>query len=178
MLVLVANAVEVVATPKNILFILADDQRSEVLGCYGNALIQTPALDQLAAEGVRFENFFCEAPICAASRATIMTGLSQRSHGYNFGEPPVSSAYFSTSYPAYLKANGYRTGFTGKFGFPYSMNKNHEQFDFFKPYGRAPYLKKMPDGSIRHETDLCADAAIEFIKTKSGEYSVLPFGQF
>ena len=98
----------------NIIFLLADDQRSDVLGCYGNELIHTPTLDQLAADGVRFENFFCETPICSASRSTLMSGLSQRSHGFNFGEPPVPAKYISTSYPAYLKANGYRTGFTGK----------------------------------------------------------------
>ncbi|MDF7824016.1 sulfatase [Pontiellaceae bacterium B12227] len=150
---------------RNIIFILADDQRGDALGCYGNELIQTPTIDQLAADGVRFDNFFCETPICSASRATLLSGLSQRSHGFNFGEPPLPSKYISTSYPAYLKANGYRTGFTGKYGFRYSRNDKKEQFDFFKPYDRDPYLKKMPDGSLRHETDLCADAAIEFIQT-------------
>jgi arylsulfatase A-like enzyme len=149
----------------NIIFFLADDQRSDVLGCYGNELIHTPTLDQLAADGVRFENFFCETPICSASRSTLISGLSQRSHGFNFGEPPVPAKYISTSYPAYLKANGYRTGFTGKYGFRFSRNDKKEQFDFFKPYDRNPYLKKMPDGSLRHETDLCADAAIEFLQT-------------
>jgi arylsulfatase A-like enzyme len=153
------------APKKNIIFILADDQRSDVLGCYGNKLIQTPTIDHLATEGVRFENFFCETPICSASRATIMTGLSQRTHGFNFGEPKIDEKYIATSYPAYLKANGYRTGFTGKFGFGYAKNDKKEQFDFYKPYDRNPYLKKMPDGSLRHETDLCADAAVEFIKT-------------
>ncbi|VGO12546.1 Arylsulfatase [Pontiella desulfatans] len=149
---------------KNIVFILADDQRNDVLGCYGNDLIQTPTIDQLASNGVRFENFFCETPICSASRATLISGLSQRTHGYNFGEPAVDANYIPTSYPAYLKASGYRTGFTGKYGFRFSKNDRKQQFDFFKPYDRNPYLKKMPDGSLRHETDLCADAAIEFIK--------------
>lgn len=150
---------------KNVIFLLADDQRHDVLGCYGNDLIKTPTLDQLAADGVRFENFFCETPICSASRSTLISGISQRSHGYNFGEPPVPGKYISTSYPAYLKANGYRTGFAGKYGFRFSENGKKELFDFFKPIGRDPYLKKMPDGSLRHETDLCADAAIKFIKT-------------
>ncbi len=151
--------------PRNVVFILADDQRSDVLGCYGNSLIQTPTIDRLAAEGVRFENFFCETPICSASRATLFTGLTQRTHGYNFGEPPVPASYIATSYPAYLKANGYRTGFAGKFGFGYSAKDKDEQFETYKPYDRDPYLKPMPDGTLRHETDLCADAAIEFIET-------------
>lgn len=150
---------------RNILFILADDQRSDVLGCYGNELIQTPTIDRLAAEGVRFDNFFCQTPICSASRATIISGLSQRTHGFNFGEPAIPAEYIETSYPAYLKSHGYRTGFTGKYGFRFSENDKSKQFDFFKPYSRNPYLKKMPDGSLRHETDLCADAAVQFIET-------------
>lgn len=158
-------ALSATAAPKNIIFILADDQRADVLGCYGNDLIQTPTLDGLAENGVRFDNFFCETPICTASRATIMTGLSQRTHGFNFGELPVPAEYIATSYSAYLKANGYRTGFTGKYGFRYARDDKEEQFDFFKPYRLHPYLKKQPDDSLRHETDLCADAAIEFIKT-------------
>ena len=150
---------------KNIIFIMADDQRSDVLGCYGNKLIQTPTIDRLAAEGVRFENFFCQAPICAASRAGIFSGLTQRTHGYNFGEPAVDRKYISTSYPMVLKEAGYRIGFAGKYGVKFAGGGLKEAFDFFREIDRDPYLKEMPDGSLRHETDLCADAAIEFIKS-------------
>jgi arylsulfatase A-like enzyme len=118
----------------------------------------------LAAEGVRFENAFCEVPICAASRATLFSGLSQRTHGYNFGEAPVLGEYVATSYPMLLKDAGYRIGFAGKYGMAFANPGLRKQFDFFKKIGRSPYLKKMPDGSKRHETDLCADAAIEFIQ--------------
>ncbi len=149
----------------NIIFFLADDQRDAVLGCYGHPIVKTPTLDRLAAEGVRFENSFCEVPICAASRASIFTGLSQRTHGYNFGEPPISSEYVATSYPVLLKAAGYRTGFAGKYGVEYSEPGMEGRFDYFKLIDRNPYLKKMPDGSLRHETELCGDAAIEFIQS-------------
>ena len=151
------------AEKPNIIFLLADDQRNDVLGCYGNELIQTPTLDRLAAEGVRFENAFCEVPICAASRATILSGLSQRTHGYNFREPPVPAEYVATSYPALLKVAGYRVGFAGKYGTAFAGQGVKNTFDFFRAINRNPYLKKMPDGSLRHETDLCVDAGIEFI---------------
>ncbi len=153
----------------NIIFILADDQRNDVLGCYGNELIQTPTLDRLAAEGVRFENAFCEVPICAASRSTLFTGLSQRTHGYNFTEPPVSAEHMATSYPMVLKAAGYRIGFAGKYGMAFAKPGLKKQFNFFKEIGRNPYLKKMPDGSLRHETDLCVDAGIEFLKSNPAD---------
>lgn len=152
-------------TPPNIVFFLADDQRSDVLGCYGNELIETPVIDRLAAQGVRFENAFCQVPICAGSRATLFTGLSQRTHGYNFTEPPVAKKYIATSYPMVLKEVGYRVGFAGKFGLKFAKPGLKREFDFIREIGRNPYLKKMPDGSLRHETDLCADAAIEFIRS-------------
>jgi arylsulfatase A-like enzyme len=148
----------------NIIFFLADDQRHDVLGCSGNPIVKSPTLDRLAAEGVRFENAFCEVPICAASRATLFSGLSQRTHGYNFGESAVSGEFVAASYPMVLKDAGYRIGFAGKYGMAFAKPGLRKQFDFFKKIGRDPYLKKMPDGSKRHETDLCADAAIEFIQ--------------
>lgn len=153
------------AAKPNIIFFLGDDQRSDVLGCYGNKLIKTPTIDRLAAEGVRFENSFCEVPICAASRSTIFSGLSQRTHGYNFGEMPVETKYMNTSYPMVLKSAGYRIGFAGKYGMSFAKPGMKGEFDFFKAIGRHPYLHKMPDGTLRHETDLCSDAAIEFIKS-------------
>jgi len=157
------------AERKNILFFLADDQRNEVLGCYGHPIAKTPTLDRLASEGVRFENAFCEVPICAASRASIFTGLSQRTHGFNFCVPPIERKYIETSYPVLLKAAGYRTGFVGKYGVEYAKPGMKERFDFFKPIDRNPYLKTMPDGSLRHETELCGDAAIEFIQSNSNQ---------
>lgn len=153
------------STAPNVIFLLADDQREDVLGCYGNPLIQTPTIDKLAAEGVRFDNVFCEVPICAASRSTLFTGLSQRTHGYNFGEPKVSAEHMATSYPLVLKNAGYRVGFAGKYGMTYVAPGMKREFDFFKPIDRNPYLKEMPDGSLRHETDLCVDAGIEFLQT-------------
>ena len=149
----------------NIIFFLADDQRDDTLGCAGNTIIQSPTLDQLAAQGVRFENTFCEVPICAASRATLFSGLSQRTHGYNFREQPVPSKYIVTSYPMMLKSAGYRIGFAGKYGTHFGGTGLKKEFDFVKNIGRNPYLKEQPDGTLRHETDLCADAAIQFIES-------------
>ena len=65
----------------NIIFILTDDQRWDALGFAGNEIIQTPEMDRLAEEGVYFENAFVTTPICAASRASLLTGLYERTHG-------------------------------------------------------------------------------------------------
>ncbi|MGB0371796.1 MAG: sulfatase family protein [Opitutales bacterium] len=149
----------------NIIFFLADDQRADVLGAYGNTFAITPTLDRLASEGVLFENAFCQAPICAASRATLFTGLTQRTHGYNFGKPPVPSKYIETSYPAALKSSGYRVGFAGKYGVKFQKPGLRKTFDFYQYINRSPYIKKLKNGTERHETDLCADAAIRFIES-------------
>ena len=149
----------------NIIFFLADDQRDDTLGCAGDPIVKTPTIDKLAEQGIRFSNTFCQVPICAASRATLFTGLTQRTHGFNFKERPVHKKYIETSYPKVLKEGGYRIGFAGKYGMRFETPGLKKHFDYFKHINRDPYLKKMPNGTLRHETDLCADAAIQFIRS-------------
>ena len=57
------------APVKNVLFIMADQLRADYIGCAGMATLRTPHIDALAAEGVRFTNAFCNAPVCGPSRA-------------------------------------------------------------------------------------------------------------
>ena len=66
----------------NIIFILTDDQRWDALGYAGNAIIKTPNMDDLARNGLYFKNAFASTPICAASRASLLTGLYERTHNY------------------------------------------------------------------------------------------------
>jgi len=98
----------------NIILLLTDDQRNDTLGCAGHPIVQTPNIDRLAAQGVRFENCFVTTSICAASRASIFTGLHERTHGYTFGKPAVNRDYTLASYPVLLRRSGYRTGFIGR----------------------------------------------------------------
>ena len=148
----------------NIVLILTDDQRWDALSCAGNAVLKTPHMDRLAAEGVRFENAFVTTPICAASRASIFTGLYERTHGYTFATPPVRAEHVALSYPAMLRAAGYRTGFVGKFGIGLAGGRKAtaRMFDSFRPLGRSPYFKKVGEAK-RHATDITADRAIEFL---------------
>ncbi len=59
---------------QNLLFILSDEHRRDITGCHGNGLVKTPHLDALAARGVRFDNAYCNCPICVPSRASLATG--------------------------------------------------------------------------------------------------------
>lgn len=161
--VLFAAAGQVPAQRPNLLFLLLDDQRNDSLGCAGHPILQTPKIDRLAADGVRFVNAFVTTSICAASRASILTGLHERTHGYNFARPPVARGQMLASYPGRLRAAGYQTGFVGKYGIRTAGNPEPVIFDDFKTIGRSPYFKPQPDGSVRHETDLVADHAIAFL---------------
>jgi len=149
----------------NILFFLIDDQRDDTLGCAGHPIVKTPVVDRLAERGVRFRNTFVTTSICAASRASIFTGLVERTHGYTFGKPPAPARFIETSYPALLRAAGYRTGFVGKYGIKAEGAEEAEarMFDFCRKITQ-PHFKEQPDGSLRHETEVCGDAGIEFLR--------------
>ena len=82
----------------NVIFLLIDDQRNTSLGCAGHPIIKTPVIDDLAGEGVRFSNAFVTTSICAASRASIFTGMHERSHQFTFNTKPLSQEYLKNSY--------------------------------------------------------------------------------
>jgi arylsulfatase A-like enzyme len=118
------------AARPNFLFILTDDQRFDALGCAGNPIIRTPNVDRLAGEGIRFERAFVTTPICAASRASILTGTYERTHTYTFTKPPLARAFTDVSFPVRFRRAGYRTGFVGKFGVAVTEDVRDEMFDF------------------------------------------------
>ena len=164
-----ADALGKAADRPNIIFFLSDDHRWDRMGCAGHPFLKTPTMDRLAKEGVRFSNMFVTTSICAASRATLLTGLYERTHRYTFGTPPIAGRFSQASYPAVLRGAGYRTGFIGKFGVNIAQADRESMFDSFQPIGRNPYLKKQPDGSLRHESELAGDRAIEFINQQKGD---------
>jgi len=151
-------------TSPNIVFFLSDDQRNDFLGCAGHPVVQTPFIDDLARRGVRFDHAFVTTSICAASRATLLTGLWERAHRYTFGTPAIATEFVARSYPAVLRNAGYRTGFIGKFGVKVPSQGTQQMFDVCEPLNRTPYVKTMPDGSKRHLTDLIGDRAIAFLR--------------
>ncbi|MCA9138644.1 MAG: sulfatase [Planctomycetales bacterium] len=83
--IIVLGIVDVAAAKQhNILFILADDLAWSDLGCYGHPWHKTPSIDRLAAEGMRMTNGYAPAPICSASRASILTGKTTARLGFEF----------------------------------------------------------------------------------------------
>lgn len=182
----------------NILFIMADDQRADAFGFMGNRDVITPYLDNLASDGVVFENAYHVAPICLPSRTSVMTGQYLGTHGSGFDRPTdyiITEDEFKTSYPVLLRSNGYFTGFIGKFGFAVGegkkvKNKNYQDerkympahhFDVWNGFpGQGSYFPK--DGKFNgyenkwkasHLTEFMGDQAIDFFR--KAKHSGKPF---
>lgn len=150
----------------NIIFILTDDQRWDALGHSGNNIIHTPNMDRLAQEGTYFKNAFVTTPICAASRASIMTGLYERKHKYTFRQPPLNKQFIAQSYFLLLKNAGYYNGFFGKFGVNFENQQDTLLFDVYRPKQQDGFFRLSEDGTQqKHLTDVIADQAINFIKS-------------
>jgi|Deesub1362B_J571_1020462.scaffolds.fasta_scaffold01224_2 arylsulfatase len=140
------------AAKPNIVFILADDLGYAELGCYGQEIIQTPNLDQLAAEGMRFTQHYAGSPVCAPSRCSLLTG-KHTGHAYIRandempergdvwhdpaleGQRPIPEGMATVA--TYLKQAGYATACIGKWGLggPGSPgHPNRHGFDLFFGY--------------------------------------------
>lgn len=158
----------------NIIFILTDDQRFDAIGYNGNKYVQTPEMDNLAESGTFFKNAIVTTPICAGSRASILTGLHERSHNFNFQTGNLREEYMANSYPTVLKKNGYYTAFFGKYGVRY--DDLDKQFDVYESYDRNDnfkdrrgYFYKTIDKDTVHLTRYTGQKALDFIENASNE---------
>ncbi|QGJ69147.1 N-acetylgalactosamine 6-sulfate sulfatase [Planctomycetales bacterium 10988] len=172
--------------PPNVILILADDLGYGDLGCYGQKLIQTPHLDQLAKSGIRFTQAYAGSPVCAASRAVLMTG-------YHTGHAPVRDNI--PHYESYLEEEdftlaelfqqaGYQCGGVGKWslgdpgtvGRPANqgfsswlgyLNQDHAHY-YFPEYldDNEGRLSLTGNTETRHAYShhLMADRALEFVR--------------
>lgn len=170
-LILVLGALSLVssqaAKQPNIVFFFTDDQTTSTLACYGHPVVQTPNIDRLAAEGTRFANAFVSHSICWVSRTSILSGLTGRSYGTPGDPNTMRPEAVKTLYTDLLRDNGYRTAHFGKWHTRLPKgNRSADHFDVFEAIGRNPFYKKLPDGSLRHETELIVDRGIEFIENQ------------
>src|SRR5215210_2615231 len=120
-LVLLAAAGPALAAPPNLIFILADDLGYGELGSYGQKVIQTPQLDRMARDGMRFTQFYAGATVCAPSRSVLMTGLHHgrtRVRGNAGAVNPAAQALREDDITVadILQDAGYRTALIGKWG--------------------------------------------------------------
>lgn len=170
----------------NIVVILTDDQGIWSLGCYGNQEIKTPNLDRLAADGVRFDNFYCTSPVCSPARASLLTGKIPSQHGIldylsggngNAAQEAIEFLKDHKGYTDVLAENGYTCGLSGKWhlGDSFHPQKGYSFWYAHQKGGGAYYNAPMVrDGKPVEEkeyiTDRITDEAISFIdREKEGE---------
>ncbi|MYE83976.1 MAG: sulfatase-like hydrolase/transferase, partial [Gammaproteobacteria bacterium] len=137
----------------NILFIFSDQHRHDVLGCAGHPVVETPHLDRLAAEGVRFTETWCQSPICQPSRASVITG--QYTHQFNmFSNTGPLDPAVPTVMQA-LQEKGYETATIGKthyHGMP-TAEQVEESDGPFDMRGFAPFVQDFGWDHVLEEYD-------------------------
>jgi arylsulfatase A-like enzyme len=167
----------------NIVFVLADDLGWAELGCYGSEFNETPHLDRLADEGVRFTDAYAAAPVCSPMRASFLTGQYPARVGITDYLRPNDENYLSTDHVTVaemLGRAGYRCGVIGKWHLngDYSRRRGmpgqhgfHEVIcsersgigggDYFAPYRHLPHVK--PHTESEYLTDRLNQEAVDFI---------------
>ncbi len=166
----------------NIVFILADDLGYGDLGCYGQRTIQTPFLDRMAAEGVRFTQAYAGSTVCAPSRCCIETGR-HTGHAFIRGNGPIPP-FEERGVGEVMRDAGYRTALLGKWSLGglgtvgYPMDKGYEKWFGFFSQGHAHnyYPEHLLDGrtarllrgnlgaeKTEYAPDLFTDRALGFI---------------
>jgi choline-sulfatase len=119
---------------RNIVFIIGDDHANHTLGCYGNDIIRTPNLDQLASKGVRFTRAYANSPICSASRQSILTGRYPHAAGVTLLSTPFPEEQLTIA--DHLVKHGYETAVIGKthfnnnlsHGFKHVLGKDYKSY--------------------------------------------------
>jgi arylsulfatase A-like enzyme len=166
----------------NILFILSDDQGPWAMRCAGNEEIITPALDELAARGIRFDNFFCVSPVCSPARASLLSGEIPSRHGVhdwirggNVGPGRIDYLEGRTLITDVLARAGYRCGLVGKW---HLGAADVPREGFVKWYAHQSGMSAYYDAPMVDETRLCTgkgyltdeltDIAIDFLHDEAG----------
>lgn len=146
----------------NILWITSEDN-SPLLGCYGDEQAQTPNLDRLAREGVRYRNAFANAPVCSAARSTLIMGMYACSVGIHNHRSKVRVPQSFRSYPEYLRESGYYCTNNSKMDYNY-VRKGGEAWD--ESSDKAHYDNRKPgrpffavfNTTLSHEGQLTEEA--------------------
>ena len=175
------QTVQAADTPMNLVFILADNQSSEALAVYGNRDVETPNIDRLAAEGIRFDRAFAVNGLCSATRATLMTGLIPSAHGMHDAIPDPILRQMPDDWnvvkeyptlPQILANRGYRTAMVGKWHLgQYKKPQIGYQYWVTFPYGHTLSFwdnQVIDNGKTypvkdRHIVDFFTEKAVEFI---------------
>lgn len=161
----------VMARPRNVVFILSDDHRYDFMSFMEEApdFLETPHLDRMAAKGAHLANAFVTTSLCSPSRASILTGRYAHNHQVVDNTSPIPEG--TVFFPTYLKSQGYRTAFMGKWHMGESDDRPQPGFDRWISFrGQGVYYNPefSFDGKRRkvtgYVTDLLTDYAIDWLR--------------
>jgi len=159
--------------PPNILFIIADDLRFDLLGCNGHTHAHTPNIDRLAQEGTNFTSFFATTPLCSPSRAAFLSGLYPHSNRIinNDDQGQSVRSHRLMTFPRILREQAdYVTGYIGKWhmGFDDTRRPGFDHWISFRGQGQFidPVVnlngqRRQMDGYL---TDLITQWGVEFLQ--------------
>jgi N-acetylglucosamine-6-sulfatase len=173
------------AAPRNIVLILSDDHRHDFMGFMeeGPAFLETPNLDRMAMQGAHFRNAFVTTSLCSPSRATILTGQYMHHHRVVDNQRPVADG--TRFFPEYLQEAGYTTGFVGKWHMGHDHDEPRKGFNHWVSFkGQGTYFdpELNLNGSRKsfkgYTTDILADQALEWLKTRTDEDPFLLYLSF
>ncbi|MDZ4781558.1 MAG: arylsulfatase [Planctomycetia bacterium] len=162
--------------PPNIIFMLADDLGYGDLGCYGQQQIQTPHLDQMAREGMRFTHFYAGSTVCAPSRCALMTGY-HCGHARIRGNGVVPLDPADVTIAELLRERGYHTALIGKWGLGEDATTgipSQQGFDSFFGYLNQNHAHNYyPDFLWRGETReaIVGNVVANGVASERGHYS-------
>ena len=149
----------------NILFIFSDDHGYQALSCYGSNRNQTPNLDRIAQEGMRFDRAFVTNSICGPSRAVVLTGKYGHLNGFVRNGDTFDGTQQTVS--KLLQQAGYQTAVIGK----WHLESDPIGFDYWHIlFGQGPYYNppmKTAEGRVNHEgytTDIITDLTLDWLK--------------
>ena len=164
------------AVAPNIIFVLVDDLRFDMMGTAGHPWVETPNIDTLARRGVRFSNAFVTTALCSPSRASILTGQYAHRHRVVDNNSPIPAG--TTFFPQRLQAAGYETAFIGKWHMGGESDAPQPGFDRWVSFrGQGSYLPAADglnvDGKAVPQrgyiTDELTDYALDWLKGR-GEH--------
>jgi len=163
--------------PPNIVVILVDDLRWDDLGIAGHPFVETPAIDRMAREGVRFLNAFATTPLCSPSRASILTGQYAHTHGIVDNTARDAASHRLPTFAIPLQAAGYRTGFFGKWhmGNDDSPRPGFTQWVALRGQGEALDPQFNVNGARVRETGYVTDLLTEHVERFIRQAGEAPF---
>jgi arylsulfatase A-like enzyme len=149
------------AGPMNVVLLVMDDVRWDSIGAAGNRIVRTPNIDELAREGVRFEQARVTTSICMVSRATLLTGQYMSRHGVTQFGRALSPDAFGATFPALLRRAGYWIGHVGKYDVGPARQ---DDYDFVRAYHGTHWLTV--NGERVHVTEQNTRDALEFLRER------------